>query len=225
MNTFCEWLKRKDVGEMGIGAMIVFIAMVLVAGIAAAVLIQTANRLEIQAMETGEQTKREVATGIAVFDIEGQENIATSKIVKLAITIKPRAGSGNLDLNNTVIEISDGTTKALLAYDRLAWWVFNSSVNTVNGSVFQTGTWNQTNGQFGILVLEDPDVPDSCSRLTPVINRGDKVILSINTNTIFSGGLSPRTDLWGAVIPEEGSMGVFSFRVPPSLTDKVYDLY
>ena len=51
-----NWLKRNDVGAIGIGAMIVFIAMVLVAGIAASVLVQTANRLETQAMETGAET-------------------------------------------------------------------------------------------------------------------------------------------------------------------------
>ena len=66
-------LKKKDIGAIGIGAMIVFIAMVLVAGIAASVLVQTANRLESQAMTTGQDTTAEVATGIRVCDIEGHK--------------------------------------------------------------------------------------------------------------------------------------------------------
>jgi flagellin FlaB len=223
-----EIMKRKDIGSMGVGAMIVFIAMVLVAGIAAAVLIQTANRLEIQAMQTGEQTKSEVATGIAVFDIEGYVDSSTSAITNLTITIKPRAGSGDIDLNNTVIEISNGTIKALLAYNVAKTWNFNSTIdhNAANqASVFATGGWNETNEEFGIIVVEDPDDPDSCSYATPVINRGDKVMICISTDAIFGNGLSPRDDVWGMIIPEEGSPGVFSFRVPPSLTDTVYDLY
>ena len=64
-------LMKKDVGAIGIGAMIIFIAMVLVAGIAASVLVQTANRLETQAMETGAETTDEVSTGLRVVDIEG----------------------------------------------------------------------------------------------------------------------------------------------------------
>jgi flagellin FlaB len=223
MNKIMNILRTKDVGEMGIGAMIVFIAMVLVAGIAAAVLIQTANRLEIQAMETGEQTKREVATGLAVFDIEGR--VANSKIVNLTITVKPRAGSGDIDLNNTVIEISNGTLKTLLSYNRSARsFHFRANVSQYSGSVFDTMRWNLTNEEFGILRLEDPDT--SCTSSTPVINRGDKVMLTINVKAIFgSVGFSPRDDIWGIIIPEEGSSAVFSFRVPPSLTDAVYRLY
>ena len=70
----CNWLKEKDVGAIGIGAMIVFIAMVLVAGIAASVLVQTSGRLETQAMRSGQETIAEVSSGINVFDIVGKKN-------------------------------------------------------------------------------------------------------------------------------------------------------
>jgi len=218
-----EILKRKDIGSMGIGAMIVFIAMVLVAGIAASVLVQTANRLEIQAMITGEQTTAEVSTGIAVFDIEG--HVYASAVDNMTLSVKPRAGSGDVDLAQTVIEISDGAKKSLLSYNTLSTWNFGSAVSIYNGQVFSTYTigWNMTNEEFGVIVLEDAD--SSCTVSTPVINRGDSVMLCINASACFTGGLSSRDEVWGTIMPEEGTPGTFSFRVPSSLSDTVYDLY
>ena len=80
-----------------------------------------------------------------------------------------------------------------------------------------------TNEEFGILVLEDAD--GSCTAATPVINRGDSVMLCVTTSACFSGGFTTRDDVWGTVMPEEGTPGVFSFRAPASLSDAVYDLY
>ena len=216
-------LKETDVGAIGIGAMIVFIAMVLVAGIAASVLVQTANKLEIQAMQTGDQTRAEVSTGIAVVDITGNATV-NDKVYNMTITVRPRAGSHDIDLSETVIELTDGTTKVLLSYNSSATWTFNSSVNSSKAQVFHTSTlaWNMTNEQFGILVIEDAD--GSCSASTPVINRGDLVMLCVSCNSCFSG-LSPRDDVWGSVIPEEGSPGLFAFRVPSALAEAVVDLY
>ena len=222
MKKFIKILKTQDLGDMGIGAMIVFIAMVLVAGIAASVLVQTANKLEIQAMTTGQQTTAEVATGLAVVDIEGKADTGHTKIMNLTVTVKARAGSGDIDLAQTVVELTDGNTKVLLSYNKDALWNFNHSVDS-NGNIFATGFWNQTNEEFGILVLQD-SIGSSITSSTPVIKRGDLVMLTISTASCF-GGLDPRDDILGMVMPEDGSPGIFAFRVPASLSDTVYDLY
>ena len=217
---------KKDIGSIGIGAMIVFIAMVLVAGIAASVLVQTANKLEMQAMITGQETTAEVSTGITVFNILG--HVTGSNLDWMTISVKPRAGSADIDLEQTVIEISDGDYKAMLNYTDTIDGQFNTSVSGKNGQVFSLLTidWtNISNSEFGVLVLEDAD--SSVSQDTPVINRGDSVMLCVNLANVFStsSGLQARDEVWGQVIPEEGSFGVYSFRVPSSLSDVVYDLY
>jgi len=210
-------LKGNKKGAIGIGAMIVFIAMVLVAGIAASVLIQTANRLEIQAMQTGQQTISEVATGLAVTDIEG--HVTSSLIDKMTITVRARAGSSEIDLDEVVMEISDTTSKQVLIWGGASFYkdrarrtgVFNTK------NVFAVGA-----KQFGIIELEDAD--NSTTSTGPVINRGDYIMITVNCTTCFSG-LSPRDDVWGTIIPEEGASAVFAFRVPSSLSETVYDLY
>jgi len=167
---------------------------------------------------TGQQTTKEVSSGLAVMDIEGQQ--IGGVIADMTITVKARAGSDSIDLSQTVIEMTDGTTKTLLTYHP-ANNQFNLS-SQFGGSVFQTTNWNETNSEFGILVLQDED--NSLSVTNPVINRGDIVMLLVNSQACF-GGLSPRDNVWGTVSPEIGAPGIFAFRVPSSLTAQVYDLY
>ena len=222
MRNICKILKRKDVGAIGVGAMIVFISMVLVAGIAASVLIQTSSVLESQAMATGQETTDEIAGGISVYDVGGH---ITTDIDALAITVFSRAGSPGIDLNETIIMLSDGTTKTLLSYDYAdpADGHYNASVDSGDGDVFGVNYSDLTNEEFGILVLEDAD--GSLSRYAPVINVGDKVVLYVNTVACFGGtGILERTDVFGWVYPEYGSPGVISFRTPASYTDTIYDL-
>ena len=255
MRRLCVVLKHGDVGAIGIGAMIVFIAMVLVAGIAASVLVQTANKLEIQAMETGEQTTAEVATGLRICDIEGHKSARSmpynnttgmwwnlsrddglnlsyyrhwhnwTRIHNMTLTVAPRAGSQDIDLAETIIEISNSTKKCVLNYTSNTNRDFAAAVAT--GGVFATtdvsSLFDQLPNGFGIIELEDAD--SSCGATMPVINRGDRVMLTINCSAIF-WGLSERTDVWGMVIPEDGAPAVFAFRTPASYAaDTVYDLY
>ena len=214
--SICRILKEEDVGSIGIGAMIVFIAMVLVAGIAASVLIQTSTTLESQALATGQETTAEVSSGLDVVNIEGYNSSGTIKY--LAITIRPRAGSSDIDLAQAVIEISDSSTKNFLTYDDNTY----TGATNVNGNIFDSGFYTADATHFSIIVLEDAD--GSCSSASSaVINTGDYVVLGVNTSQCF-GGLSPRDDVWGLVIPEEGAPGVINFKCPASFTDAVIEL-
>ena len=103
--------------SIGIGALIVFIALVLVAGIAASVIIQTSTTLESQAASTGRETTSEVATGLTVSAIEAYADVsASANISKLAILVRPRAGTDNIDLTTCYLELSNGTKKVILNY-------------------------------------------------------------------------------------------------------------
>jgi len=63
--------KKKTKAVVGIGTMIVFIAMVLTAAIASAVILKTAYSLKDSAERQGSMARHEVAGGIKVLDITG----------------------------------------------------------------------------------------------------------------------------------------------------------
>jgi archaeal flagellin FlaB len=222
MRKICKMLRKKDVGSIGIGAMIVFIAMVLVAGIAASVLIQTSTKLESQAMRTGQETTEEVSTGIAVFDIKGYAP-DNGNIDNMTITVRPRAGSADIDLAVVFLELSNTDYKVIMTYDTAGSNNWNDSGTGVD-DVFGVACFPVAANRFGILVLEDAD--GSCTETNPVINRGDKVLLCIDTTQSFNAtsGINERTDIWGMVCPEQGSPGVIAFTTPASYNDNIYDL-
>ena len=224
--------KKNDIGAIGIGAMIVLIAMILVAGVAASVLISTSDTLQTQAMRTGAQTIREVSSGISVYSIHAWVNTDTNttpttyhNITCLAITVEARPGSGGIDLNNTFILLSNGETKALIryAYDNTTAFF----VDEIEGDFFAAMTWEDLDhDQFGVGVLQDYDNSMKNNVFNPVLNRGDKAVLFIHTNVsaVFNNPIDERVEIFGQVIPEFGAPGVISFTSPKAYTMSVYSV-
>jgi len=242
MKNICRIMNRKDVGSLGIDAMIVFIAMILVAGVAATVFIKSAGQFELQSMKTAQDTMREVSAGIEIVNIEGRldthinntvlsqrvdwtTNMTKGNLSYLAIIVQTRPGSGSIDLNNTFILLTGEGNKTLLRYRYNESWVFNDRDDT-NGNVFSVlndSAWDILDGEsYGIIVLQDED--GSIKRYTPVLNRGDKAALLVhcNNSATFDYQIPPRINIWGQVKPESGSPGMISFTTPMSYPQASY---
>lgn len=67
---------------MGIGTLIIFISMVLVSAVAAAVLISTSGVLQERATETGKEATEGIATNIKVVQTGGHRSSSSSAIIE-----------------------------------------------------------------------------------------------------------------------------------------------
>ena len=213
--------KNKKVASIGIGTMIVFIAMVLVAGIAASLLMQTSVSLEAQAMKSGQDAEKEVSSDISVIDIMGDYNsrdiggISYTRIHNMTITVTPRSASA-INLGDAIVQISNGSKMCILN-----WSGTYASQPSVTGLFSTPDVFDLGASTFGIIVEHDAD--SSCGPSNPVIDDGDKVLLTVNLSACFNG-LSERADIKGMVIAEQGSPGVFLFRTPATNTKPIIKL-
>ncbi len=205
-------LNRKEKGEFGIGTLIIFIAMIIVAAVAATVLIQTAYQLQQQAEETGNIAIQDVATGFKVIHIGGQvdrtTNPANPKIKIIEIKVALIAGSPAIDLDNVLIEISDGNNDYTLNYT-------DKDVTDNAYATLAKTTFNAT-------TLRDMD-PQNLPK-DHVMSQGDIVTLVINA-TAVGLDLGPQTDVTLQIIPKHGVPTYVEFMVPATLTTSYVDLY
>jgi len=86
-------------GQVGIGTLIVFIAMVLVAAIAAGVLINTAGLLQAQAQSTGEETTSEVSDVVMIGSIVGSDATDDKTIDRVNATLRLASGAEGINIS------------------------------------------------------------------------------------------------------------------------------
>jgi len=127
----------EDRGQVGIGTLIVFIAMVLVAAIAAGVLINTAGFLQSSAQATGQQSSDSTTNRIQVVGITGDHFTDNSEVGVVDIVVRRAPGASNVDLDKTTIQ-----------------WIGPS------GSYYQLaagGADGNPDGRFAISTVQDND--------------------------------------------------------------------
>ena len=116
---------KNETGAIGIGAMIVFIALILVAAVASAVIIQTAESLQQNAQSTGDDTQKEIAGKV---QLHGAFYAAAGDDVHLIFSLAPGSGTilttainfqvfCNDDGNNFVQDAGDFDDEAVITLD------------------------------------------------------------------------------------------------------------
>ena len=106
-------IKRNDneSGSIGIGAMIVFIALILVAAVASTVIIKTAEELQDRAEKTGDDTRDQISGKLIITDVYiAEEDDGDGDIDSLAVIAKLASGSdATLETAMTYMIICDNT--------------------------------------------------------------------------------------------------------------------
>lgn len=186
---------RDNTAQVGIGTLIIFIAMVLVAAVAAAVLIQTSGTLQQKAQSTGKQATQEVSSNLMVKSIEGirAKDSATSmagNISLLKLNVGLNVGSSAVDVNQVVISITDGTITNNLIYANNGKTYGNAMANFSTSASAATNllhllTDTQSspgaNAKYYFTVDKIRDEDGSFSQEKPVMNTGDMATFYIST--------------------------------------------
>jgi len=139
--------RDQDRGQVGIGTLIVFIAMVLVAAIAAGVLINTAGFLQSKSEAAGQQSGDQVTNRLEVASATG--TVDSGSITDVEMTVKQAPGAQNVDMRNVTVS-----------------WVESGGTYKLVHDAVESGA-TDADGRFAISAFKDADGS------APVLNDPD----------------------------------------------------
>ena len=196
-----SYREDREAGSIGIGAMIVFIALILVAAVASTIIIKTAEELQQNAEQTSSDTRQQISGKVAIVDV-----IAASTGADIA-------GTTNIATFDVIFRISSGSTgiyPADISYyvtceisASLGMAVDSSTLpaKDLNTEVAIGATTELTAGTtyFGTVTLGSTDTTDDDSLTAADTNPGCAAKAttgdSLNMRIVVDGGGETLTEL------------------------------
>lgn len=194
-------------GQTGIGNLIIFIAMIIVAAITANVFMQTATELQNQALETGKQARETVSTYAKVTGISATDG-NDGDVEDFRVELRLAPGSGGMDLSKAMLS---GDTR-----DGGITWTY-SNKSCVNDSVngYHTNT-SAENGTFTVKYLVRGD-----NSQDGYLQRGDMIELCFSTGN----SIGEDENLALRFTPSVGIPTVAEFVTPEVIVNQRERLY
>lgn len=166
--------------QAGIGTLIMFIALILVAAIAAGVLIQTTSSLQSKALDTGRQTRTQVSTSVMplqvyVLDTSNISDPTTRWYNHTFLKMRLAAGSGPIRLSDALLQVDTELQRSSLRYNATVDCAdIDALSNATNqfGSVFVTG--DTTNKEY----IRQGDVIELCFISPAAIHENSNIRMS-----------------------------------------------
>jgi len=196
--------RPEDRGQVGIGTLIVFIAMVLVAAIAAGVLVNTAGFLQATAEDAGQESVDKVTNRVEVVNQHGVVG-TNDRIKTLNLTVRLAAGSSAVDMNSTSIK-----------------YLSDDEVVTLTNSSSSQPSPAGTATDFNLTAVEGTDEDNSFG----VLNSGaDRYVIHINAEAIESDstGLDTGDQVQLDITSQTGGTTTVILTMPQQLAGKSTD--
>ncbi len=174
-------MKKK--GEMGIGTLIVFIAMILVAAIAAGVLIRTATSLQSKALLTGERSKEQVSTGMTATLMYAENASGDQEIDDFYMKTKLVPGSGPIKFDEMSLLFITKDQKVDLEYRSGSCSRGNATAgfytNTSAGIAYYTVEYLEEGDNYEAGYLQRGDFVKICFQSPRAITEDESLTVSL----------------------------------------------
>ncbi|MFT4249841.1 MAG: archaellin/type IV pilin N-terminal domain-containing protein [Candidatus Woesearchaeota archaeon] len=182
--------------EMGVGTLIIFIALLLVAAVAAGVLIQTAGSLQQQALTTGKATQSEISTNARVIEVSAT-NGSTQTISNFSMQMRLSPGSDPLKLEEVILTLNTDDETLTLQYSG------NETYQTTGSA-----------GTYGVRYLIN-----GSNHVAGVLQRGDVIQVDFSSPSPIGRSQAVRLNF----IPKVGTPTLVKFATPDLIsTERVY---
>ena len=139
--------RRDTEGSIGIGAMIVFIALILVAAVASTIIIKTAEELQQNAENTSSDTRQQIPGKVSVAD------------VYITTTHDPLAGGADTDVD-TMTVIARVSSGSLNVQEGDITWYVTCKLTFVGGASVGTTFAVVDTAEADSLQLDGTDITD-----------------------------------------------------------------